>query len=143
MRDDNVLPFGMRERKKKGGSIMVRGVSIFLGLVLLAMFIVGIAGPSHAYWLIWLDLVASACAFAIAGAVSPTAPRSTRQGSPIALSVGLFVLWIIALASTGVPAWLTWFNFGVACVFLVAGLAGGSEKITADRPIEGGFRRSA
>jgi hypothetical protein len=122
---------------------MVRGVSIFLGLVLLALFVVGIAGPSHAYWLIWLDLVASVCAFVTARGASPQIPIPRRMGSPISLAVGLFVLWILALASTGVPGWLTWLNFAVACAFLVTGLADVSRTATHAPAVESPTRRSA
>ena len=122
---------------------MVRGISVFLGIVLLAMFVVGIAGPTSASWLLWLDLAASICAFIIAGVASPTAAKVTKTTYPMALSAGLFVLWLIALGSAGVPGWLKWFNFGVAVAFLLTGLTGGSDQIAGSGTNATPIRRSA
>lgn len=125
---------------------MVRNVSMFLGAVLLALFVVGVSGEYAASWLVWWDLAAAATAFLLAVFVTPENPRSLRVGGPIAMGVALLVLWIVALSTTGVAGWLTWFNFAVGCAFLFTGLAAGGSATTNARPLSDEaprFRRSA
>ena len=100
---------------------MVRGTSIVLGAGLVILWLVGL-GNNSTGWLTWLDGVAALCAFAIAAAVIPEkVGLGARAGAPVALSLGLFVLWILAL-SVGATAWLAWWTFAFGCAFLILGL---------------------
>ncbi len=103
---------------------MVRGISIALGIGLIILWITGLSQHATA-WLTWLDGIAGLCAFGIAGVIRPGVAGSLAA-SPIALSVGLFVLWIIALA-IGASGWLSWWTFVFACAFLLLGIAGGAS----------------
>jgi hypothetical protein len=106
---------------------MVRGISVFLGIGLVILWIAGLSTPNTAGWLVWLDGIAALCAFAIAGATVPGVSRASRAGGPIALSLGLFALWVIGLA-TNVQSWLAWWTFAFACAFLLLGIAGGASR---------------
>ena len=121
---------------------MVRTLSVILGLGLVVLFIAGLNTAGAHGWLTWLDLVMAICSFTVAGVAAPDASKGTRSGGPVAISIGLFALWIIALA-TGVVASMAWWNFAFACAFLVVGIAGGTmERAT---PIESNihYRKSA
>jgi thiol:disulfide interchange protein len=102
---------------------MVRGWSIALGVGLILLWIAGLSAPSPG-WLAWLDGLAGLFAFIIAGMNFPLVKRSVRTGGPIALAVGLFVMWVAGMA-TGAPTWLAWWNFAFACAFLLVGISAG------------------
>ena len=94
---------------------MFRAISFVLGLGLVLLWLAGLS--SHASgWLTWLDGLAAL--IAIAGAASLV--EFNRGGSAGAggLALGLFVLWIIGLA-TGATLWLSWWTFAFACAFFV------------------------
>src|SRR5262249_8869446 len=91
-----------------------------IGLVIL--WIVGLTYHATA-WLTWLDLVGAIFGFIIAAGVGAAAARSATAG-PIALGVGLGVLWLIAVAAGAIP-WLTWGAFAFACAFFLVGVLGG------------------
>jgi hypothetical protein len=103
---------------------MVRGISVVLGIGLVLLWLVGLSNHASA-WLTWLDGVAALCAFGIA-LLPEGASRQVMSGSPIALAIGLFVLWIIGLA-VGAESWLAWWTFAFACAFLLLGIARASE----------------
>jgi hypothetical protein len=109
---------------------MVRGTSIVLGAGLIILWLVGLGNNASA-WLTWLDGAAALCAFGIAAAIVPDRIGvATAVGAPIALAVGLYVLWIVALAVGSTP-WLAWWTFAFACAFLILGLlAIGGERTT-------------
>jgi hypothetical protein len=101
---------------------MIRASSIALGIGLVVLWLVGLWNGATA-WLTWLNGVGGLVAFGIAASVTPRVVGAAA-GSPIALSVGLFALWIIALI-THATTWLTWWTFAFACAFLMVGMAGG------------------
>jgi hypothetical protein len=68
----------------------------------------------------------------VAGSVSAAGPRARPVGGAIGLAVGLFVMWIIGLA-TSPYVWLPWWNFGFACAFLLLGIFGGAVPPAAGR----------
>jgi hypothetical protein len=104
---------------------MVRGSSIALGIALGILWIVGLS--EHATgWLTWLNGLAAVCAFGISTIDERTATTQMLVGLPIALAVGLFVLWIVALA-VGAEAWLAWWTFAFACCSLLIGIVGATE----------------
>ncbi len=100
---------------------MVRETSIGLGIGLIIWWLVGLSDHAAA-WLTWLDGIAALCAFGIGAAVVPSrANAPVTAGGPIALSIGLFVLWLIGLA-THAQSWLAWWTFVFACAFLAVGV---------------------
>lgn len=103
---------------------MVRGISVILGAGLIVLWIVAL-GQHATVWLTWLALVAGLCGLGIALGAGDNAGRLLGVGAPIALAVGLFVLWIIGLA-TRADTWLTWWDFAFACAFLLLGLIFGA-----------------
>ncbi len=112
---------------------MIRGLSIALAIGLVIVWIVGL--NQHATgWLTWLDGLGALVGFAIAAGAGPAVGRAYGAGGPIALAVGLGILWIIGLA-THAEAWLTWWTFVFACAFLLLGIAGGAagERMTTPR----------
>ena len=99
---------------------MFRAIAFVLGLGLVLVWLAGLS--SHASgWLTWLDGLAALVALAGAAALVEF-NRGGTAGSGF-LALGLFVLWIVGLA-TGATLWLSWWTFAFACAFLV--LAGAS-----------------
>ncbi len=110
---------------------MVRGLMIALGIGLLILWIVGLQAGS-AGWLLWLDFVGGVLSIIGGAALTDAVARYGRLGEPLFLSVGLFVLWIIALA-VGMAAWKTWWTFAFACAYLLVALAAGTERAPMTR----------
>ncbi len=105
---------------------MVRGISVALAIGLVILWIVGI-GQHATAWLTWLDGLGALFGFAIAAGVAPGVTRAAAAGGPVALAIGLFILWIIGLA-THAEVWLTWWTFAFAVAFLIVGVAGGTMR---------------
>jgi hypothetical protein len=115
---------------------MVRGSSIVLGIGLVILWLVGLSNHATA-WLTWFDGLAALCAFGIAAAVSSEhASTSVVSGGPIALAMGLYVLWIVGLA-THAEHWLSWWTFAFATAFLVVGVSASMQRpvITTPRTV--------
>src|SRR5689334_12071035 len=92
-----------------------------LGIGLLILWLVGLQTGG---WLTWLIFVAG-CLSIIAGFALPAeGPRSARLSVPLALAIGLYVLWIIGLA-VGKAAWKDWWTFAFACAYLLLAVAEG------------------
>ena len=127
---------------------MIKSWSIIFGIGLGILWLAGLGAPLATPWLTWLDAVAAFLSFVIAGGISDTSERRVRLGSPVGLSLGLFALWIIGLA-TGVVAWQAWWNFAFAVAYLILGFASGGVRhvtatgIGAEEAIRDRFRRSA
>ena len=97
---------------------MVRNGSIVLGIGLVILWIVGLAdGQPH--WMGWLDLLGAAITFLVSGYVGSMS-RAVQVAEPIALGVGLIVLWVIGL-SVGSAAGMSWANFGFGLAFVLLG----------------------
>lgn len=105
---------------------MVRAGMFVLGIGLLILWLVGL-GRETAGWLMWFNFVAGILSIIGGFVVSERVGRNARVGLPIGLSAGLFVLWIIALA-TDVLDWKAWWTFAFACAYLLLGIAGASER---------------
>lgn len=103
---------------------MVRGISVVLAVGLVVLWIVAL-GQHATVWLAWLALIGGLCGFGIALGAGDPAGRMMGVGAPIALAIGLFVLWIIGLA-TRANTWLTWWDFAFACAFLLVGIIFGA-----------------
>lgn len=108
-----------------------KGISVALGVGLAILWIAGLSSPYAPVWLTWLDGVGALCAFMIGGANKPADLRNRRMTGPVLLSVGIFALWIIALATKTV-GWMTWWNFAFACAFLFFGVSAGGSKSLPD-----------
>ena len=98
---------------KGGTAFRVSAIALSFGLILLWL-----AGLSHhaAGWLTWLNFVAALIAFGSAARLA-----SSRHAGVLgwgSLGLGLFGLWIAALA-TGGRSWLAWWTLVFACAFLI------------------------
>lgn len=106
---------------------MLRTWTMILGIGLAILWIVGITTQGQAPWLSWLQLAGAIYSFLIAASVDDLSPRNARVGNTLTISIGLFVLWIIALASSVLP-WQTWWTFGFACAYLLLAIATGARR---------------
>lgn len=99
---------------------MVRGISVVLGVGLVVLWILGLS--QHATgWMTWLDGLAALIAFAIAAGVTSELSRTAAATGPVALAIGLGVLWLIGLG-THAALWLTWWTFAFGVAFLLVGI---------------------
>jgi hypothetical protein len=128
---------------------VIQSWSIILGIGLALLWIIALSGSDSTSWLAWLHAVGALCAFLLAGNVSDQSKRAIRIGSTLALSIGLFGLWIVGLA-TGAVAWQAWWTFAFACAFLLLAAAAGkirhvpaSQSRLGQREARGQFGRSA
>ena len=103
---------------------MIRGMALILAIGLFVLWIVAL-GQHATPWLTWLDLLAALFGFAIVVGAGAVTGLAFGIGAPMALAIGLFVLWIIALA-THADSWLSWWTFGFACAFFFAAIVGGA-----------------
>jgi len=106
---------------------MVRSMSFIFGVCLVILWITALNAPDAASWMTWLDGVAAIGAFIVSGTADPTLPRMQRVAGPIALSIGLYALWVIGLATSAVP-WLCWWTFAFASAFLVLAVADATSR---------------
>lgn len=98
---------------------MVRTYSFLMGIGLSLVWLAGMTSPAP-HWYAWLDAIAAVCAYGGA-TVADTVPPFLRALGPLALSAGLFGLWIVGLV-TDVPAWQAWWTFVFAVGFAALGL---------------------
>src|SRR5262245_24316318 len=102
---------------------MLRGISIALGIGLIVLWLVGVNNQAT-LWLTWLDGIAALWAFTLGASIVPgRSGLSATAGAPLALSLGLYVLWGIGLLTRAEP-WLAWWTFVFACAFLALGIFG-------------------
>ncbi len=105
----------------------VPAIALSFGLILL-----WVAGLSHhaSAWLTWLDFLAGLIAFG-----SATQFAASRRAGVVgwaSLALGLFLLWLAALA-TGGRSWLAWWTLVLACAFLLlAGFRSQQGEIRTD-----------
>jgi ABC-type transport system involved in cytochrome c biogenesis permease subunit len=62
--------------------------------------------------------------------VTPYTRGASKSAMALALSAGLFVLWLVGMTQ-GVVPWMTWWNFVFACAFLFLAIYSRAER----RPI--------
>jgi len=110
---------------------MVSVVEIALSFGLIVLWVAGLCFGASS-WLTWLELLAGLIEFGGAARFSDSA-RAGGFGWG-ALAVGLFVLWIVALA-TRATTWLTWWTlaFGCASAVLAAASASGRTRFGGTR----------
>jgi hypothetical protein len=109
---------------------MVRGVSVALAIGLVILWIVGI-GEHATAWLTWLDGLAALFGFALAAGIVRGVSNAAAAAGPVALAIGLGILWIIGLA-THTEAWLSWWTFAFAVAYLIVGIGGGMARQPVD-----------
>jgi hypothetical protein len=101
---------------------MLRLIPAALGLGLATMWVIGMSVDATV-WLVWFVGIAAALSFATVGLIPE------RAAAPVAaiclglVAGGLFVLWLVALATAATP-WLAWWTFVAGC--LTALTAGGA-----------------
>jgi hypothetical protein len=97
----------------------MRWGAILLGCWALTLWIVGLA--THATpWLTWLHGAGAAAAFAIAVSAHGKLGVARASLETEALALGLFMLWIAAMATHATP-WLRGWTCALACVCLFLG----------------------
>jgi hypothetical protein len=124
---------------------MTKIVSLICAIGLTVLWIAGLSSPFSATWLTWLDGVAALVGYGVAFGRMDIANRMTRIAGPIGLSVGLFALWIIGMATNGAP-WQNWWTFIFGCGYLLVGLMepAKSQVVTPlERESSDRFRKSA
>lgn len=105
---------------------MVRATSIVLGVGLMLLWLIGL-GQRATPWLTWLVGVGGMGAFAVAAVVSPRRNSlAALVASPMAVGIGLVVLWIIGV-SVGATGWVAWWAFAFACTFFLLALVATSS----------------
>lgn len=104
----------------------MRAWSIVFGIGLVILWLTGLNDPNSAAWLTWLDGLAGILAFVISASIAEIPSRRAALGGPLALSIGLFALWMAGLVSS-TPAWQHWWTFVFGCGFLVLALGGGKR----------------
>lgn len=103
---------------------MFRGVSVILGIGLIILWLAALS--AHAVlWLTWLDGLAGLLAI-VMGLTLVASARAGASGSGL-LALGLFILWIIGLA-TGRSLWLAWWTFAFACAFMILAASSMSDE---------------
>jgi hypothetical protein len=110
---------------------MIRAISWLVGFWLALLFIVG-QGAHVPQWIVWLDGLASVFAI-LGGAIANMVSGWARIAGPVALSLGLFALWIGGLVVRA-PLWLPWCNFMAAVVYLGVTLAAATFPEKRDIP---------
>jgi hypothetical protein len=127
----------------------MRAWSVIFGIGLVILWLTGLSTPNSAAWFTWLDGVGAVLSFIVAGTIRDVAHVRRVVSGPISLSIALFALWIVGLA-TNAASWQAWWTFVFACGFLLLGIAGGrapravrpGETVTR-HPEEERFRRGA
>jgi hypothetical protein len=89
-----------------------------LGIGLAILWVAGMNDPLAPPWLTWLIGVAALGGFVCA--------RGAANG-PLALSVGLLLLWAGGLVAAS-PAWLSWWIFGFASASFLLGIVALRER---------------
>jgi hypothetical protein len=110
---------------------MTRGLTLGLSVGLIILWIMGIT--SHAnIWLTWLNGLAALVGFAVVFGAGNIARDSISPAGPIAIGVGLALMWIVGLA-TGANTGLTWLTFVFACAFVFVGIGASVSQRQATR----------
>jgi hypothetical protein len=105
---------------------MIRGISVALAIGLVILWIVGLSAHATA-WLTWLDGLGALFGFALAAGIVPGVSAAAAASGPIALAIGLGILWIIGLVMHA-EMWLTWWTFAFAIAFLLVGIGAGMQE---------------
>jgi hypothetical protein len=108
--------------------LYIPAIALSFGLILL--WVAGLSRHAAA-WLTWLDFLAGLIAFG--SATQFAASRRTGVVGWTSLALGLFVLWIAALATGGGRSWLASWTLVLACAFLLlAGVRSRTGEVRTD-----------
>ncbi|MFL5813435.1 MAG: hypothetical protein ACJ763_07635 [Bdellovibrionia bacterium] len=108
---------------------MIKAMALLCAVGLTILWIAGLGSPFSASWLTWLDGLCALIGYGIAFA-------ETRARGPISLSIGLFALWIVGMATNG-ATWQNWWNFAFGCGYLLVGLLKPMEmQVASEHPVE-------
>lgn len=110
---------------------MTRVPALIIGLFLKAIWIAGLSIHTQS-WLTWLDGAGALLAFGVAAMPSNKAAAEGRTVASAVLCLGLFALWIIALA-THAEAWIAWCTFGAACAAAFVAFGSGGRAASSER----------
>jgi hypothetical protein len=119
---------------------MIKAMALLCAIGLTILWIAGLGSPFSANWLTWLDGVCALIGYGV------TFSEARARGS-IGLSIGLFALWIVGMATNG-AAWQNWWTFAFGCGYLLVGLLKpAGMQVVSEREIEtetsDHYRRSA
>lgn len=123
---------------------MIKAWTLILGAGLVILGIAGVSAISGS-WMGWVDIVAGVLGLILIATTqvrSPTAAQSYRtdteatSSGALFLSVGLFAIWVIALATGSGNIAITWWNLGFACAYAL--LAIGAYRGTRHLQRKGG-----
>ena len=108
---------------------MLRNGDALFGVGVALLWIGGLATRST-QWLTWIDFVAAICALYLAAYGQN---RVGGSAGTIALGIVLLVVAIVGVAGFA-DAWLSWGNFGLACLFMVVGAVGATRESDSKVP---------
>jgi hypothetical protein len=104
-----------------------RGTLTLFGIVLLALWVVGLAATSSSPGITWLDGAAGVLSLTFAAAIPDRSPPGLRASGMGVLSLGLFAIWLVGLISGSTP-WQVWLTFIVAAVYAIGAAAAVAER---------------
>jgi hypothetical protein len=108
---------------------MIKAMALLCAVGLTILWLAGLGSPFSASWMTWLDGVCALIGYGVAFS-------ETRVRGPISLSIGLFALWIVGMATNG-AAWQNWWTFAFGCGYLLVGLMKPSDvQAVSDHHIE-------
>lgn len=110
--------------------------SIILGVGLVILGLSGL-GSMGGTWIAWLDIVGGVFGIIAASSSTNYAGISGEQYPSVAglasVTVGLFAMWIIGLATQSVTTTMSWWNFGFGVAFGL--LAVGTRRAVVKNPV--------
>jgi|GEM_PF-918570 hypothetical protein len=102
---------------------MLKRVSTLLGVGLLALWALGLGDTAASSWVVWFLGLGSLWSFGIALFSSDIPSQSERIAQPLALSVGLFAVWLIGITIDSAQ-WLNRWTFVAAVAYFLFGVSG-------------------
>jgi hypothetical protein len=114
---------------------MVRSWCVVLGIGLVLLGLAGLgAGAVGNNWMSWLDFVAAAVSFVVAGIFRPEVTVSLRRMSgPGLIAAGLFVMWIFGIATRSVGPAMAWWNFIFGCAYALLAVSSRRARPLVER----------
>ena len=102
---------------------MLKRVSTGLGMGLLALWALGLGDPGASSWVVWLLGLGALWSFGIALFSSDIPAQAERVAQPLALSVGLFAVWLIGITLDS-SQWLNRWTFIAGVAYFLFGVSG-------------------
>lgn len=111
----------------------MRAGMVLLGLALGIVWIVGLSYDATR-WLTWLDFIVAVVS--LCSSLVPIGAVRTLRVAPFALSLSLFVLWVVGLA-THAQSWLVWWTFAFGVAYFLMGMAMGVTEAPYEQQFPG------